>query len=68
MDTTTVKDIEEYLRERAKDNPPKTQEEFLKLLDEALHELRAMGKITRDSDLQYIENLFSKRWRFFVNN
>lgn len=66
MDTTTIKDIEEFLRKKAEENSPKTEEEFLSLLDETIHELRAMGKITRDSDIQYIENLFSRRWRFFV--
>lgn len=66
MDTTTIKDIEEFLQKKAEEKLPKTKEEFLALLDETIHELRAMGKITRDSDIQYIENLFSRRWKFFV--
>jgi len=67
MDVTTLKDVEEFLKKMSENNPPKTEEEFMTLLDEAIHQLRAMGKITRDGDIQYIKNIFAKRWRFFVD-
>lgn len=64
----TGKVIREYLQKRAREEKPKTKEEVLRFLEMVFHELKVMGKIRREVDIDYWKNYFSKRWEDFLEN